>query len=221
MENGLQHLGVSGQTVPSLRREEPEMLVMRSSLAALYANGQQLNWSALIEAAAFTPLPATPLQRERFWLPANESGRRGRAIAHLQGHPFVGNPTRSTDGTVNWTPVSIEGPISGLPECRLLGIPVLAPGMLLEAAAEAAREVEAAGVAALELQRPIRLSDSKESLQVRAEAQPHASDTHGFRVLSQTDDGPWTTHVTAHLVGDALAPVMFMEAPPRRARQAR
>ncbi|HEY3057613.1 MAG TPA: type I polyketide synthase, partial [Chloroflexota bacterium] len=57
-----------GLVLPSLRRDQPGLRVLRESLVALYANGQPIAWDALYPSGTCVQLPTYPWQRERFWL---------------------------------------------------------------------------------------------------------------------------------------------------------
>ena len=63
-----------GLWVPSLRRGQPEQLVMLQALAELYANGADIDWRRLYSADfRRCDLPSYPFQRDRYWLGSNPS----------------------------------------------------------------------------------------------------------------------------------------------------
>lgn len=89
--------GVSGRTLVSLRRNEPEKSLMLEAFGSLYALGYPVDWTALNGAKAeFLRLPSYPWQHERFWLESKESKDYRFATAP---HPLLGlrisspNPT--------------------------------------------------------------------------------------------------------------------------------
>ncbi|HVG58805.1 MAG TPA: amino acid adenylation domain-containing protein, partial [Hyalangium sp.] len=69
----------SGLVLPSLRRGEDDVTVLRGSLGALYSQGREVKWSALYPSAGENAaLPTYPWQHERCWLEAPKS-RQARA----------------------------------------------------------------------------------------------------------------------------------------------
>ncbi len=58
----------AGIVLPSLRRQEPERLVMLGSLGSLYTAGYPVEWRRLYPTGQPVDLPAYPWQRQRYWL---------------------------------------------------------------------------------------------------------------------------------------------------------
>ncbi len=80
--------GVSGRTLVSLRRNEPEKALMLEAFGSLYTVGYPVNWAALHGSRAeFVRLPSYPWQHETFWLESRES-RDYRFAA--PSHPLLG-----------------------------------------------------------------------------------------------------------------------------------
>ena len=80
--------GVSGRTLVSLRRNEPEKVLMLEAFGSLYTVGYPVNWAALHGSRAeFVRLPSYPWQHETFWLESTES-RDYRFAA--PSHPLLG-----------------------------------------------------------------------------------------------------------------------------------
>lgn len=68
VESGLQHLGRNGAALPSLRRDQPALPELLTSLGTLYERGYPVEWTRLHpEGGRCVPLPRYPWQRERYW----------------------------------------------------------------------------------------------------------------------------------------------------------
>ncbi|GAB4152428.1 MAG: hypothetical protein Fur0021_17200 [Candidatus Promineifilaceae bacterium] len=65
----LQQHGQAGLALSSLRRHQDEVEQMRQTLAVLYTQGWDVNWTAVYAAGQRVPLPRYPWQRQRYWLP--------------------------------------------------------------------------------------------------------------------------------------------------------
>jgi amino acid adenylation domain-containing protein len=102
IQQGLRHAEREGNTLPSLRREEDERLVMQGSLGALYALGYPVDWSALYSADNHcVSLPFYPWQRERCWLDTASSAssiRRAPSSHHYL--PAVDDHNREENARV-------------------------------------------------------------------------------------------------------------------------
>ncbi|MFE1886225.1 type I polyketide synthase, partial [Streptomyces diastatochromogenes] len=83
LRDALAHRGRSGPVVSSLSRGKPGALTLGASLAALYAAGAPVDWSAVhpVRSARGThvALPPVPLSPQRFWLPGVDRGEQHRA----------------------------------------------------------------------------------------------------------------------------------------------
>jgi amino acid adenylation domain-containing protein/thioester reductase-like protein len=102
IQQGLRHAEREGSTLPSLRREEDERLVMLGSLGALYMLGYPVDWRPLYPAESrCVPLPSYPWQRERCWLdttsPTSNVRRVPSSLHHL---PAVGDRDREKEAQV-------------------------------------------------------------------------------------------------------------------------
>ena len=74
IQQGARHAKRECVTLPSLRREENESVVMLGSLGALYSMGYSIEWERIYpRAERCVPLPLYPWQRERYWLDATPS----------------------------------------------------------------------------------------------------------------------------------------------------
>ncbi|MEV5011668.1 beta-ketoacyl synthase N-terminal-like domain-containing protein [Streptomyces sp. NPDC055692] len=84
-------------TVPTLRKDQPEEAALTAALGRLYVLGVPVDWSALYTgtAARRTDLPTYAFQRARHW-PA--PGRPGSAAPAGGGHPLLGPAVELADG---------------------------------------------------------------------------------------------------------------------------
>jgi acyl transferase domain-containing protein len=81
-------------TVPSMRRQEGERLVMLQSLGALWARGHAVSWDRLYaDGGSQISLPTYAWQKERFWL--DERQRSRNTARRTAGHPFLGEHVES------------------------------------------------------------------------------------------------------------------------------
>lgn len=97
IEETCHHLGQTGQTVASLRREQGEQEMMFNALGQLYRLGYPMDWRGLYPSGGrHIALPTYPWQRRRFWLatPSTQEGGRwdwtSQSIGTGEGHPLLG-----------------------------------------------------------------------------------------------------------------------------------
>ncbi|HEX8073940.1 MAG TPA: SDR family NAD(P)-dependent oxidoreductase, partial [Thermoleophilaceae bacterium] len=79
--------------VPALRTERPEPEALMTFIAAAYANGAALDWSALFAGrrARQVDLPTYAFQRQRYWLePGSGAGDLSAAGLGASRHPLLG-----------------------------------------------------------------------------------------------------------------------------------
>jgi acyl transferase domain-containing protein/acyl carrier protein len=75
--------------LPSLRRDEDELLVVRASVGALHCQGRNVTWAALAPPGGrVVGLPAFPWQRERFWFDAPAVSRSQSVSRDPLGRPM-------------------------------------------------------------------------------------------------------------------------------------
>ena len=71
LEDGLRALGVSGQALAPLRRDQPARETLLTALGALYCAGVPVAWPQVApQRQAAAALPTYPFQRERCWVTA-------------------------------------------------------------------------------------------------------------------------------------------------------
>ena len=68
VQDCVQHAGLVPATVGTLRRDEGGMRRFLLSLAAVHAQGRDVDWSMLVPGARRVRLPSYAFQRERYWL---------------------------------------------------------------------------------------------------------------------------------------------------------
>ena len=201
VDDAIAHLGASAITLASLRREEDELQVLRSSLGAFYARGGAVDWRRVArDGQATSNLPRYPWQRERFWLDGAGGARpawRGSAE-----HPLLGVRLEAADRPGIWLWENVWGP--NAPLCRydheLQGLHVLAAAAYVElglAAASSALGTPADAVASLDLIEPLRLPQAGERLRVQV-VLSSAADPPDFQVFSRAPDR-WVLHARVRM----------------------
>ena len=167
IQQELQALGSAAQTLPSMRREEDEQLVMLESLGGLYAQGSSIDWPRLYpNGGKVVRLPNYPWQRERFWVEELEmkgEGRRAKGeerkvkseeSAFLPSpfacrHPLLGAHFQTHEGAHFWQTELSLGQHPYLADHRVNGMAVFPAAAYVEMALAAAREVFGEGSHAL------------------------------------------------------------------------
>ncbi|MFY1830940.1 SDR family NAD(P)-dependent oxidoreductase [Myxococcus fulvus] len=150
IEQTLAHLGKPGTVLPSLRREQPERVVMLESLGRLYTEGRDISWRAVTPGEGRqVSLPTYPWQRDRYWF---QPGAAGASRSAGQGHAVLGVSRRSSlrPGARFWdVDVAVEK-LPYLKDHRVQGTVVLPAAAYLDWALAAAREGLGEGTWALE-----------------------------------------------------------------------
>ena len=127
--------GSDGLSLPSLRREEDEPSIIRTTLATLHVAGAEIPWERQFQ-ARYAPVtaPLYPWQRERFWWENPATTGRGQS-SDLLGEPF--RPARQ-DHTLYWEfNLGLDG-VPSLADHRVRGATVVPAALFLELALEAA-----------------------------------------------------------------------------------
>jgi acyl transferase domain-containing protein/acyl carrier protein len=188
-------------TVPSLRREEDELITLLRGLGMLYTVGHDIDWQRLYPAGRCVSLPGYPWQRERFWFePAKSAPRSAASI-----HPLLGTQTESSlnPGTQWWTLEMNLADAPFLADHRVRDTVVLPAAAYLDMAL-------AAGQAVFAQQPVLRNVVFKEAL-VLSENQtttlqlvimPDKPGTASFQISSRlagTETAAWTLHASGLL----------------------
>ena len=199
---------VSGTTLASLRRKEPEQETILAALGALHAAGRDVNWKALYPFASAVRLPSYAWREESYWHEIQES-REARLSP--PEHPLLERRMVAADPT--WqTRLDLEA-LPFLRDHRVEGHVVFPAAGYVEMALAAARVLFGDGPCVLEdadFHKTLVLKDSEDA--PRIQLSHHRQDAT-FAIASGTGgraDG-WTTHVTgtirAHSPGGGGAPI--------------
>jgi acyl transferase domain-containing protein/acyl carrier protein len=85
MSECAQERGRSVLTLPTIRRDQPEHTVMIGSAGALFANGRELNWDAILPPGGrCVSLPPSAWQKERHWVPARSAATFDSGAAAIE-----------------------------------------------------------------------------------------------------------------------------------------
>jgi acyl transferase domain-containing protein/acyl-CoA synthetase (AMP-forming)/AMP-acid ligase II/thioesterase domain-containing protein/acyl carrier protein len=218
------HAGAEGMVLASLRRGEPERLIMLRSLAALYAQGQGVAWRSLHERGGRpVALPAYPWERERCWLEEAGPARRPAGGGHPP-HPLLGQPVALAHPRHQWVWES-DLELRHLPfleDHRVEGAVVLPATVYLEMALSAGAQAAGEPPAALvdvRFRSPLVVSEGSDTGARRLQfvLTPEGESGAAFRIFSRPagDDlsgAAWTLHATGRILhetgdGHALEPV--------------
>ena len=207
-------------TLPSLRRKEPEQIVMQGSFGKLYTLGYPVDWRRLYPEGQFVRLPSYPWQRERYWNESKESqqARLGqtyqRTLLGVPVHPLLGSRLESPQPQWNAT-IDLHR-LTYLDDHRVQGAVVYPGAAYVEMALAAAKEIFGEGSYVLEelkFDKAMFLADEPSTLQLSIDRSGQTS----FSIHSQaTGEGAsWMQHASGNLLnnknGPAPKPVMLDE----------
>jgi thioester reductase-like protein len=189
--------GVNGFTTSSLRRQKPERATLLGSLAALYANGQTVNWTALYpHVISEISLPAYPWQKERFWSEPAYSIRQ-RTSAPL--NPLLKQSLQCVHPT--WEVVLDKNLLTWLKDHRV-GQHIIFPGAgYVEMALAAGRGLHPGKpvlIEELEIHRGCILPAGDDSPVLQISCLP-SENTFVIQSRPETDPPAWSQHVTGRL----------------------
>jgi acyl transferase domain-containing protein/NADP-dependent 3-hydroxy acid dehydrogenase YdfG/acyl carrier protein len=209
----LDESGAQGQTLHTLKRDQPERLQVRRAVAALHCSGARIDWSALHGGGRQVSLPLYPWQRAVHW--TETPAMRTERLAADYEHPFL--QTRLPTPHPSWT-AWLEGSAAAyLRDHRVQNVPIAPAAFYAEAGLALARALDP-GARVLVLRRlrfhkPLPLQ-ADTLVWVRAEGDGR------FEVHSRTGEGDaWTMHASGERAsGDAAR---MPEAEPLAALQRR
>jgi acyl transferase domain-containing protein len=127
--DGLRALGVTGQALPSLRRDRPAAETLLTTLGALYCAGEPVEWRRVAaQRQAAAALPTYPFQRERYWVTPAAPTMSAEALP-AGAHPLLGPPQSlaPTIGKQLWTRTLRQESLPYLADHQVGGLAVL-PG---------------------------------------------------------------------------------------------
>ncbi|MFP4411179.1 SDR family NAD(P)-dependent oxidoreductase [Coleofasciculus sp.] len=202
----LTQLGKKGTVLPSLRRKEPERVVMLGSLGKLYTLGYPVDWNQLYpEAGHLVRLPSYPWQRERYWQEseASQQARLGqpfrRAMLSTQVHPLLGYSMNSAqpmwDGSIDTQQLTY------LNDHRVQGAVVYPGAAYVEMALATAKETfrqESCVVEEIKFQKALFLPDNDPpTLQLILDPNEKSFDIYS---RAKDSEKSWLRHATGKLI---------------------
>ncbi len=217
----LAQAGKKGTVISSLRRKEPERVMLLGTLGKLYTLGYPVDLSRLYpEGGRFIRLPCYPWQRERYWQETEESqqdrlGHPSRqAMLGQQVHPLLGCQMKSAHPL--WDGLIDKQQLTYLNDHRVQEAVVYPGAAYVEMALAAAGEAFGQGpcfMEEIEFQKPLLLTESDPpTLQLYFDP----SET-SFSIYSCVKDAEqsWVRHVTGKLTrnqnGSVPKPVVLSE----------
>jgi len=195
----------AGETIPTLRRNQEESILMLGALAQLFVSGVAMDWTKIYPTAGnFLTLPHYPWERERYWVESEESiqYRLGQgSIKNFSGeilHPLLG--ARLQTGTPLW---DLDLDLERLPfllDHQVRGDVVYPGAAYVEAALAAAVQTAdgdgATELAELEFNAALYLSrPHKSALQFFLDAIDGS-----FKIFGRTGKQPWIHHASGRIV---------------------
>ena len=197
--------GKTATALPSLRRKEPEQIVMLGSFGKLYTLGYPVDWHRFYPEGQFVRLPSYPWQRERYWNESEESQqvRLGlsyqRTVLGVPIHPLLGSRLESPQPQWNGS-IDLHR-LTYLDDHRLQGTVVYPGAAYVEMALAAAKEIFGSGHYALEnveFHKALFLADEPSTLQLSVERSGQTS----FNIHSKVkgEGASWVQHATGNLL---------------------
>jgi polyene macrolide polyketide synthase len=195
--------------IGSLRARRPESKELVGFLAQAYANGVDVDWSALFERAhaARVQLPTYAFQRRRYWLEGTEGTTDARSLGLGAGeHPLLSTALHLAGEEDGWL---FTGRLSlkhqpWLRDHAVMG-QVLMPGTgFVELALAAGERVGASVVEDLALERPMLFGEDE---MVQVQLSISGSDEAGARSIGiysrplgeESHEGEWIRHASGTL----------------------
>lgn len=219
VQQGMQHAGMEGIVLPSLRRDEEEQATLLNSLGALFVAGGNVAWERLYpNGRRCVGLPIYPWQRERFWYdaPARQETARSRRRG---GHPLLGQPVQTATGAFLW---EIELSLKSTPylaDHRVRDRAVFPAAAYLEMVGAAASEAYGEGThtpANIKLHEALFLP-SEGTITVQLIFTPALLGSVTFQFFSRPpasgDGQPWQLHATGTVLLNQIAETPTLSAP--------
>lgn len=200
--------------LPSLKKGmENELRGVYATLAGLYEQGRQVDWSAVYpERTAVVALPHYPWQRERYWFDqldqnSNQVKESAEGPCPTGTHPLLGARIdaafASPDGasvTLWQTRVSAGAP-GYLADHRVQGEVMMPGAAWIEMMREAAEQVFGGPVLLSKIAFDAPLWLNTESRELQLVLSRH-SDTATIEIVSRVPRGEWLHHARASVSGD-------------------
>ncbi|MEV6319539.1 polyketide synthase dehydratase domain-containing protein, partial [Streptomyces sp. NPDC051776] len=217
--------------VPALRPDRPEARTVLSATASLYAQGDDVAWSAFFPTARPVELPTYAFQHSRYWprTVGTHVGDLRSAGLSAAGHPLLGAAVTLADSGAAVFTGRLSARLQPWLADHVVSGSVLLPGTaFLELALHAADRVGCGQVEELTLQTPLVLPENGA---VRLQVTVGCPDPAGRReigVYSRPEDGsgaddlddePWTRHASGALLHEAATPTGEVLRPPAEATE--
>ncbi|TDC71073.1 type I polyketide synthase, partial [Streptomyces hainanensis] len=191
-------------TVPTQRRDQPEVLGVLTAAARAFAHGVPVQWSALFAdtGAQRVELPTYAFQRQRYWLaPAADTGDPTAWGQLAVEHPILAAAVETADGGVVFTGRLSLQTQPWLADHTVADVALLPGTAFVELAIRAGDEVGCDHIEELTLQTPLALPDKGTvAIQVRLDT-PDQTGHRTLTIHSRTDNNTaeWTQHATGTL----------------------
>ncbi len=197
-----QAAGCSVKTVPSLNRQQDDLLCITKSLGSLYALGFDIDWSGFYNAPARKlDVPGYPFQRQRCWSESMESKQSRTASLD---HPLLGeaviSPSQRWEQRIDLKVQKYFG------DHRVRGTTVLPAAAIVEAAIAAAKlinESPTARLRQLRLRAPCVLADDRPQWIETSYDRERRRLSMAFRETEQTD---WSYLATVEVCSQPIEP---------------
>lgn len=213
----MEHCGVAGTVLPSLRRDVEGRATLLATLGHLYAQGYEPAWHKLYTSGRHVSLPTYPWQRQRYWNEAlNHAQARASFLTHRSDsvyHPLLGprTPLALHPKMSSWTSEIDPERFPYLADHCVDHVPVLPCAAYLELALAAATEIFGAHrfcINSLELKQALFFpKGSTHTLQVIATPDEKNEDANFvlrfFSKPAEPSDTLWLNHATASISLDA------------------
>ncbi|MET7457967.1 amino acid adenylation domain-containing protein, partial [Streptomyces sp. NPDC005574] len=217
LQDTLEDMGVAGLVCGTLRRDQGDSSRFVHSLAELFVQGVEVDWTRLLPAGASrrVALPTYAFQRQKYWVHpevrADVSGAGLERVEHSLLSAAVEDP--ESGGTVLTGRVSL-GTHPWLADYAVAGVVVLSGATMVEWAITAGDRVGLTAVEELVIETPLRLPEMGAVLiQVRV-GEADRAERRSIGIHSRCDGahGVWTRHASGFLaaeigsaaVGDAV-----------------
>ncbi|MCP3804692.1 SDR family NAD(P)-dependent oxidoreductase [Allokutzneria sp. A3M-2-11 16] len=197
-----------GVFIPVLRKDRDEVVSATIALAALDANGIDVDWSVIYSdtGAQRVDLPTYAFQHKRYWVnsPSTPGDATGLGLGAAE-HPLLGALVTlpDSDGLVLTGRLSLDSH-RWLADHAVMGSVLLPGTAFVELAVRAGDELGLGSVQDLTLQAPLVLPESG-GVQLRLTVDPAQ---RSLSIYSRAQDAvgePWTLHATG-LLAEAAAP---------------
>ena len=210
---------IEGKILPSIRRKEPEQMLMLESIAELYTIGYLVDWSRLYpQHRAFIQLPTYPWQRKSYWVESEESrehrlGHSSRRTSMAREvHPLLGS--RFNIAHPAWEKI-MDLDSCGYIKDHNVGGSVVFPGAgYVEMTLASAREEFGEGpyhIVDIEFQKALFLLEN-EVVSLQLIHEPHGNnnnsqDTFNIYSTGKETKRSWSRHCTGRfVVGSGILP---------------